>query len=594
MLEGDASQTASRQHARIDLAAGRATLTDLGSSNGTLLNGEKINAPRPLRIGDRIQCGYTGATLTVLELDLQTAPVAAPSPPQSRRVAVILGVAACVLVAAGVLFVNALRQRAPAEVSPGQESGQPAERNPVAVSPPTKDTKATGEGKKDKDDPKKLPNGEPKKPTIPDGAPEVKVGDYIVLKEWGPSILLGRRGEGLQWARFRPDAAIRTSQTLMCLPGYRAHLQLGSGVHLTLWGNVPEFCSFPPSLLESVVMLKAPDEEGVDLDLILIRGRVHLANTKKHGAARIRLRFLHETWEVTLPDSSGEVCAELWSALRQPTEKGERRALPLALGLFSKGRVTVRTEAQTIDLQDRMYVSWMNEAGSQLARGQWDQLPTWWTKHPVASNPREADVMVSLKDWDERLREPGNFLQEVFKHCAATKKERAAAKEDDPTFRELGVYFLGAFDGESVSEEGISLVVRLLEDEDDAEVRRAAAHVLRAWLARNALHGARLTPILQARLKARTDPGEKAAVVQRLLYPYDGEVLNKPAEWKELREKLLASLDDENIAVRELAAWHLEELAGAKGVQGSLTPYNATAPDEERRKAIRQWEIAIR
>ncbi len=50
----------SRQHARIDLAAdGTVTLTDLGSSNGTLVNGHKITGPVLLSGGEQIQLGST-------------------------------------------------------------------------------------------------------------------------------------------------------------------------------------------------------------------------------------------------------------------------------------------------------------------------------------------------------------------------------------------------------------------------------------------------------------------------------------------------------------------------------------------------------
>jgi len=74
-LQGEAADKVSRQHARIELSAGGATLSDAGSSNGTLLNDRLLKGPAPLRVGDRIQMGYTGATLTVLELDLDARPV---------------------------------------------------------------------------------------------------------------------------------------------------------------------------------------------------------------------------------------------------------------------------------------------------------------------------------------------------------------------------------------------------------------------------------------------------------------------------------------------------------------------------------------
>src|SRR5262249_20921237 len=79
VLEGKASDLVSRRHARIELQPSGATITDLGSSNGTLLNGQLLEAPQPLRVGDRIQMGFTGATLTVQTLEMTVPPVAGPA-----------------------------------------------------------------------------------------------------------------------------------------------------------------------------------------------------------------------------------------------------------------------------------------------------------------------------------------------------------------------------------------------------------------------------------------------------------------------------------------------------------------------------------
>ena len=47
----------SRQHARIVLAGQRATLEDLGSKNGTLLGGRRVEGAVPLNEGDEIRIG---------------------------------------------------------------------------------------------------------------------------------------------------------------------------------------------------------------------------------------------------------------------------------------------------------------------------------------------------------------------------------------------------------------------------------------------------------------------------------------------------------------------------------------------------------
>ena len=47
----------SRRHARVVVADGVARLEDLGSRNGTLVNGEPVTSERPLANGDRIKIG---------------------------------------------------------------------------------------------------------------------------------------------------------------------------------------------------------------------------------------------------------------------------------------------------------------------------------------------------------------------------------------------------------------------------------------------------------------------------------------------------------------------------------------------------------
>ncbi len=47
----------SRKHAKITLTAGKVTIEDLGSTNGTFVNGEKITKPSKLKEGDRILIG---------------------------------------------------------------------------------------------------------------------------------------------------------------------------------------------------------------------------------------------------------------------------------------------------------------------------------------------------------------------------------------------------------------------------------------------------------------------------------------------------------------------------------------------------------
>ena len=91
-----------------------------------------------------------------------------------------------------------------------------------------------------------------------------------------------------------------TANTLVSLPGYRSLIALDVGLHLTLWGNLPEFSPSPP-VLESVVMLHDASP-GIDVELTLDRGRVMLGDRKAAGTVRVRVRFLSEVWDVELPE----------------------------------------------------------------------------------------------------------------------------------------------------------------------------------------------------------------------------------------------------------------------------------------------------
>jgi predicted component of type VI protein secretion system len=47
----------SRRHARISIQAGNYVIEDLGSTNGTFVNGQRLAGPRVLRVGDTVMFG---------------------------------------------------------------------------------------------------------------------------------------------------------------------------------------------------------------------------------------------------------------------------------------------------------------------------------------------------------------------------------------------------------------------------------------------------------------------------------------------------------------------------------------------------------
>ena len=84
-LHLDNDTQVSRRHARFTAQGGRASVEDLGSTNGTYVNDQPIHSPRQLNPGDRVRIG-----LTVIELrsaaQVQQRPSAVQPRPQFTEV----------------------------------------------------------------------------------------------------------------------------------------------------------------------------------------------------------------------------------------------------------------------------------------------------------------------------------------------------------------------------------------------------------------------------------------------------------------------------------------------------------------------------
>jgi pSer/pThr/pTyr-binding forkhead associated (FHA) protein len=66
VIPDDAAQTVSWQHARVDSAPNGPVLHDLKSTNGTYLNGRRVDGSEPLRAGDATRPARGGSVLPVL------------------------------------------------------------------------------------------------------------------------------------------------------------------------------------------------------------------------------------------------------------------------------------------------------------------------------------------------------------------------------------------------------------------------------------------------------------------------------------------------------------------------------------------------
>ena len=71
----------SRRHARISIQAGNYVIEDLGSTNGTFVNGQKLVGPRVLRVGDTVMFGENvSLTFEMAAYDPNATVISAPVP----------------------------------------------------------------------------------------------------------------------------------------------------------------------------------------------------------------------------------------------------------------------------------------------------------------------------------------------------------------------------------------------------------------------------------------------------------------------------------------------------------------------------------
>ena len=80
-FRGPVGEIVSGRHALVELSASGALLTDLGSTNGTFLNGIRLARPAVLKVGDQVLLGQAGPRLDVLAVEVPSLAAAPQGPP---------------------------------------------------------------------------------------------------------------------------------------------------------------------------------------------------------------------------------------------------------------------------------------------------------------------------------------------------------------------------------------------------------------------------------------------------------------------------------------------------------------------------------
>jgi hypothetical protein len=120
----------SRSHARVTIdSSGVCAIEDLGSTNGTFVNGLRVSAPHALSEGDTIELGRT--TLVVQQVPQREFPgePAEPPPPSAQPTTGAPVVPAAP--AEEAVAEEAPAEEAPAEEAPAEEAAPPAEAAPL-------------------------------------------------------------------------------------------------------------------------------------------------------------------------------------------------------------------------------------------------------------------------------------------------------------------------------------------------------------------------------------------------------------------------------------------------------------------------------
>jgi hypothetical protein len=402
----------------------------------------------------------------------------------------------------------------------------------------------------------------PSPTTVPPASTErTELGKAVLVP---PTVLLQRPPERETWQRLRPQTRVSSNDYLVSLPGYRSELRMDSGVHLVLWGNLPEFSRFPP-VLESAVGLHVHRLEGqspfpVDLDLTLDHGRVVFSNHKREGPARILLRFSDEVWELTLPDQNTEVAAEL-VGICLPYNKepggGEPEVHLALLGLKGQAQVKIRYEQYL--LPSPSMLTWDNLAGTARSPVPLPRPPDWWS----STVPLKTPMQTPLEGLTNRLA-----LKNIDVAIAEAKNST------DPSSRVLALRCLGAM-------ANYSSLLDCLADDKHPDVRMVAIDELRHLLGLNAQNDEKL----RRALKQKNFSDGQAQTILQLVHGVSLEQWANPT----IRTTAVEYLMHDKLAIRQLT----HTLLLALEPEGRKIPYDPAGDSDSRERGHESWKKLV-
>jgi hypothetical protein len=382
----------------------------------------------------------------------------------------------------------------------------------------------------------------------------------------GAGLLLGRPRPGDDWRVIPEKQPIPAGELVIGLAGAQIDSENGA-VRLSFTGNMDGQSPLP--IIETAVRLHSPSD--VDLDVGLDRGRVVLSNQKETGAARARLRVREAVWDLSLTEPGTSVAFELYSRWargvpfsKRPNPKNAPTATLMIL--LTRGALNLKHDgvehAMTAPPGPAL-VQWDSVTGQDEAAQHLDSLPQWGR--------------AELKETTEIQQKKA--LLEKFRQSLASKGVDATLEEflnsDDPLARKFAIYGFAALDK-------LPRLGQALRETKHPDVWENGVIALRHWIGR----APGQDQILYHGLieKAHYKPVQAESVLE-LLHSFGDQQLAEP----ETYQGLIDYLDNDLLAIRVLAYWHLYRLAPA----GRDLGYNPLDGKEAREEAMAKWRKLI-
>ncbi|MFL5245217.1 MAG: hypothetical protein ACJ8FY_24210 [Gemmataceae bacterium] len=388
-----------------------------------------------------------------------------------------------------------------------------------------------------------------------------------VAKNASAKGLLLRRdgGIGKPWIVLDEKESIPSGQLLLGLPGAMIDSANGA-VHMNLRADLDQ--SSPHPIIENAVVLQ--ENSKVDLDFVLDRGRVDVTNTKKQGAAQVRVHVRKQSFDLTLEEPGARAALEVygrWPRGVRFTKTPGPKDVPTTelIFLVLAGQVNFKHETHTFAMKappGPAMIEWDSVSGMDEAPEQLKELPPWASSGDTGSELGQKRKAVLTKLSKAVATKPIHEVLEEF------------LKSNDPTERHVAVYTLAATDD-------LAALGKALRETRNADVWDRGVLALRHWIGR----GPGQDQILYQGLINNKYTPVQAETVLQLLHSFSDEDSTKP----ELYHTLIDYLDNDNLAIRGLAYWHLYRLAP----EGRKFGFHPLDDKKERAAAISKWKQLI-